>query len=268
MSDWKENVRSSKLATGQKELFPLTLTEILPELPKGAHLEFVANVSGGRYYCKRDRTGGPIRATEWFLTALADHLNIPVPDFAPILNPYTNEVLFGSKGTWGTATEFEAQTFLTTVQIYDGAVGGDLPWLSSYLSRLYVYDLFIANSDRQLCNFLLLSGSGYRSLLAFDFASADLGALKTVDFPIAKSQTMFVGRELRKLHGFDPKSAAEMLDWIGAVPDSVVDGILALMPDDWLSETEKGKISGLWSDGTIGDRLAALRNGIGNGSLL
>lgn len=269
MAEWKANARSSALTTGQRELFPLKLTGILPELPKGAHLEFVAEVSGARFYCKRDRNGLPIRATEWFATSLASHLNIPVPDFAPIENPENGEVLFGSKGSWGTASDVEVRTFLTTPsRVFDKAVGGDLPWLGSYLSRLYVFDLFIANPDRQLTNFLLVAGAGFRRLLAFDFASADLRELGGTNFPVAKSQTISVGRLLRSLHQFDPRSAREMLDWIGAVPDSAVQSILLSMPDEWMSESEKGRISGLWSDGKIGDRLAALRSGIEDGTLL
>lgn len=268
MSDWKTGARSSILTSGQKEMFPLTLTGFRPELPRGAHLEFIADAPGGVYYCKRDKNGLPIRATEWFSTALAQHLGIPVPDFAQILNPENGEVLFGSKASWGTASEVEAKTFLTTLQIYDKAVGGDPPWLGSYLSRLFVLDLFLANPDRQLCNFLLIPGSGVRSLLAFDFASADLRHLEGTNFPIALSQTMFVGRHLRQLHGFDLPSAREMLDWIAAVSESFIASVLSSMPDDWLSEQEKGKISGIWSNGTVGDRVAALRSGIEDGTLL
>jgi hypothetical protein len=268
MAEWKASAGSPNLASGQQELFPLTLTGFLPELPKGSHLEFVADVGGSRFYCKRDKNGLPIRATEWFATSLAQHLNIPVPDFAPILNPENGEVLFGSKGTWGTASDVAVKTFLTTPQSYDGAIGGETPWLGSHLSRLYVYDLFVGNPDRQLCNFLLVSESGVRRLLAFDFASANLSELGGANFPVAQSPTISVGRQLRKLHGFDPKSATEMLDWIVAVPDTVVEKVLATMPEDWLSESEKGRISGLWSDGTIGTRLAALRSGLEDESLL
>jgi hypothetical protein len=210
----------------------------------------------------------PIRATEWITSSLARHLNIPVPDFAPILNPENDEILFGSKGTWGTASEVEVRTLLTTPQFYDKAVGGEPPWIGAYLSRLYAFDLFVANPDRQLCNFLLVPGEGVRRLLAFDFASANLAEWGGTNFPVAQAATISVGRQLRKLHQFDLKTANEMLDWIAAIPDSVIEGFLSVMPDEWLSEQGKGRISGLWSSGAVGDRLAALRNGIENESLL
>ncbi len=228
----------------------------------------VAEVGSDRYYCKRDKNGTPIRATEWMFSSLASHLNIPVPDFAPIRNPENNEVLFGSRGTWGTASEMEVRTFLTTPVIFDKAVSATPPWLTSYLSRLYVYDLFAANPDRQMANFLLVPASGSRQLLAFDFASSDLNQLATPHFSIANSQTLFVGKHLRNLQGFDPKAAIEMCDWIDAVPASVVMGFLSSMPDDWMTEDEKGKISDHWSNGAVGERLVALRRGIRDESLL
>jgi len=269
MAEWKANVRPPDLAGGQAELFPLTLTGFLPEHARGAHIEFVADVAGSTYYCKRDKNGLPLRATEWFATSLASTIGIAVPDFAPIRNPENEEVVFGSKGTWNTAPEFEVKTFLMMPQIADKAILGNVaPWLGAYLSRLYALDLFLANPDRQLCNFLLVPQGSSKRLLAFDFASADLRELSGTNFPVAGTQTLFVGRQLRSLHPFELTSAYEALEMIRTVPESVVLGILSSMPDGWLSDEEKGKISGLWSDGTVEVRLAALRSGLGDGSLL
>lgn len=268
MADWKASVRASNLTTGQQELFPLTITGILPDCPQGAHVEFLAEAGNGRYYCKRDKNGTPLRAAEWFFTSLAQHLNIPSPDFSALRNPANGEVLFGSKEHWGTEQGFAVQTFLTTPQIADRAVGAGKPWLASYLSRLYVFDLFVGNPDRQLSNFLLQSGFGTRRLLAFDYASADLWNLSSRDFHVAETPTLLVGRRLRALHGFDAESAAEMLDWISAVPRTVAESIVESMPDDWLTGLQKGKICDHWSDGGIGIRLAALRSGLRDESLL
>ena len=269
MSEWKAQMRPSPLTTGQRELFPLTLSGILPDCPLGQHLELVGNVGSDRYYCKRDSNGTPIRATEWFYTSLAGHLNIPVPDFAPIQNPINNEILFGSKHQWNTADQVAVSTFLTTPQISDPVIGSNSAWLRAYLARLYVFDIFIANPDRQFVNFLLVPAGGGRRLLAFDFASADLKTLSSRNFQVADTQTLLVGRRLRRLHGgFDLQSAYEMLDWIAGLSASWVENTIESMPNGWLDEVEKGRICDQWSNGGTNDRIAALRSGLRDESLL
>ena len=256
------------MASGQAEMFPREINALLPFQPQGQHIEFAADVGGYTYYCKGDKNGCPLRATEWLASSLAMHLKIPVPDFAPIRNPMNGDVLFGSKGVWGTASPFEAATFLTTPPNQDKAMGDAYPWLSPYLSRLYVYDLFMGNPDRQLCNFLLVQDSGVKQLLAYDFASAKLDSLGITNFSIAETQTLQVGRSLRKLRAFNHASAIEMIDLIEAVPASMVHSFFATMPSDWLTDDDRGEICGFWSNGRVGERLAALRNGISDESLL
>lgn len=268
---WPSNMRSderlSGLVTGQAEMLPLVLTGIRGHA-QGQHIEFVGEVGSDTYYCKGDKNGRPLRATEWFCTSLANHLGIPVPDFAPVLNPENNDVLFGSKGIWQTASAFEVQTFLTTPPTRDRAIGDPYAWLGRYLSQLYALDVFLANPDRQIVNYLLIPGVGYRTLLAFDFASSDLRELSGSNFPIAGTKTLSVGRQLRKLRPFDKASAFELIDRIEAIPATVVDGFFASMPDDWMTESERGEISDRWSDQRIRKRLAALRGGISDESLL
>lgn len=268
MTDWRDSVASADVARGQRELFPLSLTAILPDCPQGQHLELVGEVSGDRYYCKRDKNGTPLRATEWFFSSLAQHLNIAVPDFAPVRDPRNEEVLFGSRHVWGTAQSVQVSTFLTTPQIDDRAISTAKPWLISYLARLYAFDLFASNPDRQLVNFLIESRGGAPRLLAFDFASADLQKISSDIFDIAGTATLTLGRRLRSLHGFDLASALEMLDWIAAVSGSAIESIVDSMPEDWLGGNEKGRLSEIWSSGGHQIRIAALRSGLRDESLL
>lgn len=268
MAGWKNQAGRPIVSTGQAELYPLTLDAIVSDPVNGQHLYLVGECAGARFYCKRDSDGRPVRATEWICGSLASHLGLSVPDFAPVLNPESGEILFGSKGEWGTAPEFEAKTFLTTPQISDIAISSESSWLGSYLSRVYAFDMFVGNPDRQFCNFLLVRGSGHRTLLVFDHASANLKNLTDDNFPIADTPTVSVGKMLRQLHGFDQDAAMEMLNNIGAVPAGKILSICEGLPEEWLSEKQKGKIVDGWSDGTIGDRLAALRSGLIDGSLL
>lgn len=258
----------SVLTAGQRELFPLPISGIYPESPQGADIAFVADAGGNRYYCKRDQLARPVRATEWIATSIASYLKIPVPDFAILLNPEVGETLFGSKEVWGTASRFEAQTFLTTPPSFDPIIGDPFEWLGAYLSRLYAFDLFIGNVDRQICNFLLVASGGSRRLLAFDFASSNLSQIKTTNFAIAQTATLSVGRRWRARREFDAARAFELIDWIGGICPSTLESILAPMPEDWMSSDEREMFIDLWGSGACKVRLAALRRGLSDGSLL
>ena len=258
----------STLATGQRELVPLPLTGIRPDMPQGQHIEFVGEVGADVYYCKADRFGIAVCATEWFYTHLAAHLGIAVPDCAKIYNPENGEVLFGSKETFGTADRFEAQTLLLTPPARDPAIGDPYPWLGSYLSRLFAFDLLIGNPDRQLVNYLLVNEGRARRLLAYDFASSRLEFSSAANFDVADTQTMFVGRRLRKLRAFDPESAFELLDRVKAVPLSEVESILSSVPQEWISDELRERVHEQWQKGVVRGRVEALRAGLKNGSLL
>lgn len=269
---WNNSMKSTQGASGvtngQPEMFPLTLTGIRPGVPQGQHIEFIGDAGGEVYYCKRDRVGMPLPAIEWFCSNLASHLGIPVPDFAQIRNPENEEVLFGSKQVWGTAGPFEAQTFLTTPSNYDPAIGDPYSWLGPYLSRLYAFDLFIGNPDRQVSNFLLTDASRAKKLIAFDFASADFRLMHETNFPIAETQTLSVGRQVRRVRKFDTDSALELIDRIAAIPITVIEGILTSMAENWMSENRKGEICEHWQKDRVQKRLAALRSGVRDESLL
>lgn len=109
---------------------------------------------------------------------------------------------------------------------------------------------------------------GASKLLAFDFASADLENLTGRTFPIAEMPTRTVGSLLRDLHGFDHAAAREMIDRIIAIPPEKIERIVSNVPNEWYSETQKGKLIDGWSNGAVGDRLADLHRGLSDGSLL
>lgn len=270
--DWvremKASERSSTLTTGQGELLPLPLTSILNQTPQGQHIELVGFAGESLYYCKSDSRGGLVCATEWFYTSLAHHLGIAVPDFDKILNRENGELLFGSKGVSGIADEFEVQTFLMTAPVIDPVIGDPYPWLGSHISRIYALDVFASNPDRQLRNYLLAKDGRSRKLLAYDFASTRLIIRNARHFGIAGTQTEFVGRNLRRVRAFDESSALELVDNLGAVPLSEIEKILATIPEEWLTEDQRGKVYDQWSNGSIKERVSALRHGLKDGSLL
>lgn len=264
----KSSMGTSSLATGQGELIPLALTGIRPGRPQGQHIELIGEVGESVYYCKSDSRGLSVCATDWFYSKLASHVGIPIPDFSQILNPENGELLFGSRQAPGTAEAFEVQVFLTTKANFDPVVGDPYSWVGPYLSRVYAFDLLVGNPDRQLCNFLLVRHGNQKRLLAFDFASSQLILDNPAHFAIARTQTLLVGKRLRKLWQFDVQSAIEILQWIEAVPISQIESILSSLPDEWITEVQRGQIYEQWSGGAVTERVDALIRGLRDGSLL
>jgi hypothetical protein len=243
-------------------LIPQRASTIYPLEPNGADIELVCTTrEGGTFYCKSDKPGRPIRATEMLATRLAGHVAIPTP-YCSVIEMESGELLFGSLAA-SVVSEFEAQAFLTRKQVDE--LGSPTPWLGQHLSRLYAFDLFIANPDRSLRNFLLESDS--RRLCAFDFASADLSALSTDRFPVEQTPTMSIGKVLRLIHGFDVDAALEMVKRLEAIPVQQIRTILNAMPSDWLHAEKKEELCAVWGE-TRGGRIEALRAGLGDGSLL
>ncbi len=149
-----------------------------------------------------------------------------------------------------------------------GELGQPSSWPGAYLSQLYAFDLFAGNWDRSIQNFLLQNEGFTRRLCVFDFASCSLEGLAAIKFPVASDPTVRIGKFLRLRHGFFPKAAIEMIDRLAAIPAETITRFLSLMPDDWMSAEQKESICELWSKHQIASRLAALRSGLGDESLL
>lgn len=230
--------------------------------PNGADIAFVALSSGRSFYCKDDKDGRPIRAVEMFCTRLAGEAGILTPDCA-IVEDDIGRTYFGSIDVGSIASMFEVQAYLSSTTLSE--VGAPDPWLGRYLSGLYVFDLFIGNIDRSPRNFLMATAD--RQLRAFDFASADLKNLSGQRFLIEKTNTLSLGRRLRKIHGFDLEAALEMIKRLEVIPVKVVRRFADELPRDWLEEVERESLCGGW-ESKLGARLAALSAGLRDGSLL
>lgn len=251
----------------EPSLFPLRIGATFPLCVNGADISFSCQSEcGDTYYCKSDKDGRLIRATEWFFTNLAKHLNVATADCAIMLQEKSGETFFGSRDLISSASAFDTELYLNTKQVNE--LGQHVGWLQQYLSRLYAMDLFFSNIDRNKRNFLLQRDGLSRRLCAIDFASGRLGDLHGKNFPVADAATVRVGRILRRHHGFSKMAAFEMIDWIRTVSAETIDATLGRMPDDWMSAEQREGICGLWSSKRIGERLEALRAGIADESLL
>jgi hypothetical protein len=171
---------------GQPSLFPLRITTIYPGGVNGADIRYMCETDhGGPYYCKGDKDGRLVRATEWFFTQLARHLNITTPDCAILEDPQSAETLFGSLQVTSTASLFEVRRFLSASRT--GELGQPSEWPGAYLSALYAIDLFFGNGDRDYHNFLLQQEGLSRRLCAFDFAAGNIHGLARKNFQVSAS---------------------------------------------------------------------------------
>ena len=261
----REPRKAAELIPAQKSMFPLPITNRYPSKPPGADDVFVCSAGGNIYYCKEDRDGRPVRATEWFFTNLAAHLGIATPEPAILEEINTGETFFASRHLSDLSSEIELDAYLNNPKFSE--FGGPTYWLSRHLSGVYAFDLFAGNWDRSRRNFLLHREGAQSRLCIFDFAYGSLNGLRGIQFPVENTPTLRVGRFLRSRHGSHGQSAIEMVDRIAAVPTAVIAEILREMRD-WLTVEQKEGICELWSDKKIEGRLSALRTGIINGSLL
>lgn len=230
--------------------------------PNGGDIAFTS-LSGGRaLFCKDDKDGRRIRAVEMISTRLGGEAGILTPDCA-IVEDEAGRTYFGSVSVGSIASTFEVQAYLSN--LLSSEIGSPDPWLGRYLSALYAFDVFIGNPDRCYSNFLMASED--RQLRAFDFASADLRKWADERFAIENTNTLSLGRGLRKIHGFDPAAALEMLRRIEAIPVKVIRRFADELPRDWLTEVERESLCGGWEN-KLGARLAALSAGLRDGSLL
>ena len=250
----------------ESQLIPHRVSTILPCLPNGADLSMLCIVdAGGMYYCKSDRDGRNIRASEWFSTHLASHLGFATAPCSVIENE-VGETFFGSLDQGSTAGVFEAKDFLTIPQ--KNELGQPSHWPGQYLAQLLAFDMFLNNPDRSIQNFILVSDGAQRRLCAIDFAAVRLADLSGHQFPVADSVTMTIGRAVRRTHGEFPGSMIEMVDRIAAIPLDTIRALTSGMPDDWLSGHQREGLCEHWASATIRDRLSTLRAGIEDGSLL
>ena len=242
-------------------LIPHRMSGRLPP-PNGADIAFHGITPEGVFFCKEDKDGRSIRATEMLCTRLAGHVGILTPHCA-VIEDDDGETYFGSLSLNSPAGKFEVGAALMTRQASE--IGSPDPWLESYLSSIYAFDLALGNPDRSKTNFLMDAGD--RQLRAYDFASTNLKLIAVDRFSIEGSNTLSVGRVLRSIHGFDLEAALEMIKRLEAVPVKVVRRFLSELPGDWMTDGERESLCDDWGN-RLGSRLAALSAGLRDGSLL
>lgn len=232
-------------------LFPVDVArEITTGLPRSADLKVVSvGRDGFEYATKRQADGADLPASEWFCYHLGYRLQIALPQCAVLRNGVDEH--FGSRFEGG------------IVQWSAIPPPDQFPLLQSCatdISRIYALDLFVANDDRHLNNFLFRDQAlgGQRTVIAMDFSRGLLvrgWPSDPVPMP-AGTNTMRQIQALKTLGIWDTAAATLTLNSIATVKPSEAEQWLKAMPGTWLAASRIDEIVKWWDSPAFGQRLA------------
>src|SRR5271169_7243414 len=223
-----------------------------PSTPTASLPQFAEGEDGLDYVIKDDSSGRNVRAGEWICSQLALAINIPIP-LCRIFDDGAGGMLFGS-------------------QIVHHSVNNNIPFfrrsfpgtqIVSQISRIYAFDLFIANVDRHLNNYLIRDQDGRPRVFAFDFSHALFHSWPSLPLPLDPScKTIWVGRIIRGNWGFDLKAAEEVIMSLSKVPVSYVTYLMNSLPVGWLTSQESDGFMRWWRNGQKTRRLRFIKVGL------
>ncbi|WP_038933236.1 hypothetical protein [Bradyrhizobium japonicum] len=225
--------------------------------------QFIRADDGLTYVVKDEVPNQPltVRASEFLWLSLAKAIGLPAP-VAEVINDENGTPLVGTRRE--PISSPDALAAFLTGHVNHGGV---------HLSRIYAFDLFSANWDRHPGNYLVLDdGAGLLAAFAIDFSHVkvhpglvDPARDPLVSLPNATRQFFPV---VVAPYGPDVGAAISIADRIDALPVTAVDMILTAMPDAWLSPAEKADVLNWWKGPSRSTRVATLRQGLQNGTLI
>lgn len=253
------------LATAQIELFPVRAEIEFPNVTGTVEAwGRVIAVDGQGYIVKTDKDGLPGRASEWVATLLAEAAGIacPTPKVIELLN---GTRAFGSREIANVADQTVTAELLTSPSTLEGLRGSPL---TSILSPVYAYDMFINNVDRHDHNFVSIEDRGTRRIYPIDFGRSLFWVGPLVGFPTAGQNTRRTGAAIRKRHGFDIHAALGTLERLRGVSVDHIRSIFSMMPEEWLDTLARAEFIRWWASSERLQRIDALTQGLKDGSLL
>jgi hypothetical protein len=214
------------------------------------------------YVIKKDVAATPKGPhCEWLSASLAVICGIPCPNFAVIDHTDGNQ-WFGSQWRPGQVEDWWIKAKAGQIPITD---------LAGQLSRLYAFDLFVANVDRHLKNYLVIQEAGGHVVYAMDFGrswrfSGFPPALLTT---VTSANTGIATKYLRgKFKGYFNIPEAELvLDRIDKINVKSVEDIIDRHPVSWLTPQEKIDTLTWWTPANVMARTGAIRKGLHDGSI-
>ncbi len=258
-------VRAYQLEDRQREMFPVIYEaeiEFCDPNPKTADAWGDVIVSGDRFLVKTDKGGLLTRGSEWVVAQLIPEIGLSCPDVGIIRMRSTDEYFFGSKYT-------PVADKVKTRQILHSGESQKHIGLKAALSAAFAMDMFLNNEDRHDENFLLhYASSGRRILLLIDHARCLFSAWPIQQYLPESCNTRSTAKKSFLCHGFDLEAALYTLDQIAKVAPQKVIEILRQVPKGWVPEQVADEFSAWWGSPAFRERLAALRMGFEDGSLL
>jgi hypothetical protein len=232
-------------------LFPVDVArEITSGLPSSADLKVVSiGRDGLEYATKRQADGADLPASEWFCYHLGYRLQIALPPFTVLRN--SGEEHFGSRFEGG-IIQWSAIPPTDHLALLQSCAAD--------ISRIYALDLFVANDDRHLNNFLFRSQAlgGQRTVFAMDFSRGLLMRGWPFD-PVPMPATTNTMRQIdffKALGIWSTPDAALTLSSIATVTSKEVRQWLTAMPSAWLLTARIDEIVTWWDSPAFGQRLA------------
>ena len=185
-------------------------------------------------------------ASEWLATRIADRIGIAVAPCCAI-QTLDQRLVFGSQAVATLADRVETARYLTTPTIDELGKGESFP--GSFISMVMAFDLFVNNGDRHLAQFVSTPSATGRHLYAIDFGRSLFWDWPLIGLPTGESQTIVVGRQLRRLHRFDLNAAQSIIEGIRSLPGNVVEQMTSDMPQDWLPQRLVDEFLSFWRRG-------------------
>lgn len=240
--------------------FPVDLgTSEAPKVCRGS--------DGCDYVVKDGSTHAAIPHSEWFCSQLGERVGIAAPVHR-IMDIGGGATAFGSRWLGGSLTPDGATPWFGMVETGDLSLSD----MSSALSRIYAFDHFVQNLDRNLTNLLLTPQFQGHAVVAFDYSQAWLCWGFPLNMPpLPLCRTVEVQRFLSCLWKSDYISASivrETCDTIASVTIDTVENIMRAHPQDWLNDAQREAIVSWWGSDDMTLRLGRIVEGVENGSCL
>jgi hypothetical protein len=256
----------------QLDFIPLRIVEFQPFAQRRtAHALGRALADDGNYYYVKANGFEPfVCATEWVCSSIADSLSLPVAP-AKVLIDKDGELLFGAQEVSPRIPDIEVARILM------GPPQNNLliPGLPGLLSRGYAFDLTFGNVDRHEENYiiadsaLLERGQRVGHLRFIDFGSADVLLDQKTALPFSpNSNTVKVGREVRRRHRFDLSAAEELISRLREGRRFIADRAMFGLPAEWLPKERRAAFAEWVQGSAFDDRLRSVENGLSDGTFL
>lgn len=213
------------------------------------------------YILKRVQDGALVPVSEYVCTRMAAAIGLAVPTCEIAELPgEEHELCFASREEYGAMTQRDAAALLLNAQ--------QLRPFADKLMQWYAFDLFAANVDRHVGNFLIRHSMVGAVMLGMDFSHALLtqGWPRTLP-PMGPCNTTAVQRTLSRVVPYPAEDAARVMNRLAEAPADWLDECLRTVPAGWINDKLRADVCRWWRHGRQ-RRLRLLRSHLTNGRYL